>query len=131
METTCLKRLEEKKKRDAEQKQKEEQQKLAEAEKRKAKEAAVMEATVVFPTMEVETSDPLINSHLADMMQGGVEDNVADDGKAQCSPAKSKQKRLPSRGWWHPNLQSIPRPRVSPRVSTLTNIPTRELLLRP
>ena len=92
LETTSLKRLAEKMKRGAEQKQEEEQRKLAKAEKRKAEEAAVMEATVVSPTVEVDTVDPLINSHLADMMQGGAEDDAADDGKDQRFPVKSKQK---------------------------------------
>ena len=42
--------------------------------------------------MEVDTADPLINSHPADMMQGGAEGDAVDDGKDQRSPTKSKQK---------------------------------------
>jgi hypothetical protein len=70
IENTRLKCLEEKKKRDAERKQEEEQQKLAKAEKHKAKEVADAEAMVVSPMnqMEADAADPLINSHLADMM---------------------------------------------------------------
>ena len=31
-------------------------------------------------------------AHLANMMQGGADDEVAEDEKEQCSPIKSKQK---------------------------------------
>ncbi len=57
---------------DAERKQEEEQWKLAKAEKCKAKEVVGAEAMVVSPTnqMEADAADPLINSHLANMMQG-------------------------------------------------------------
>ncbi len=50
--------------------------------------------TVVSPTiqMEADAADPLINSHLADIMQGVAEEDAADDGEDQRSPAKSKQK---------------------------------------
>ncbi len=53
------------------------------------------EATVVSPMnqMEADVADPLINSHLADMMQEVAEDDAADDGEDQRSPAKSKQKK--------------------------------------
>jgi hypothetical protein len=52
---------------------------------------------VVSPTnqMEEDRADPSINSHLMDMMQGGAEDNAAGDGEEQCSPAKSKQQKIP------------------------------------
>jgi hypothetical protein len=94
LENTRLKRLEEKKKRDAERKQEEEQQKLAKAEKCKDEEVADAEVTVVSPMiqMEADVADPLINSHLADMMQGVAEEDAADDGECQQSPTKSKQK---------------------------------------
>jgi hypothetical protein len=51
---------------------------------------------VVSPTtqMEEERADPSINSHLMDMMQGGMEEYAADDGEEQCSPTKSKQKKI-------------------------------------
>ncbi len=51
------------------------------------------EVVVVSPTiqMEADALDPLINSHLADMMQGVAEEDAADDGEDQRSPAKSKQ----------------------------------------
>jgi hypothetical protein len=42
--------------------------------------------------IEADAADPLINSHLADMMQGVAEEDAADDGEDQHSPAKSKQK---------------------------------------
>jgi hypothetical protein len=94
LEQTRLKRLEEKKKRDAECKQEEELRKIAEAEQRKAEEAVPAEAMVVSPMtqMEEEKADPSINSHLMDMMQGGTVDDATDDGEEQHSPAKSKQK---------------------------------------
>jgi hypothetical protein len=44
--------------------------------------------------MEADTADPFINSHLADMMQGVGEEDAADDGEDQRSPAKSKQKDI-------------------------------------
>jgi hypothetical protein len=96
MEQTRLKQLEEKKKQDAERKQEEELRKIAKEEQRKAEEAAPAEATVVSPTtqMEEDRADPSINSHLMDMMQGGMEDDAADDGEEQHSPAKSKQKKI-------------------------------------
>ncbi len=49
---------------------------------------------MVSPTnqIEVDAADPLINSHLVDMMQGVVEEGAADDGEDQLFPAKSKQK---------------------------------------
>jgi hypothetical protein len=60
----------------------------------KAKEVADAEARVVSPInqMEVDAMNPLTNSHLTDMMQGVAEDDAADDGEDQCSPAKSTQK---------------------------------------
>jgi hypothetical protein len=94
LENTHLKRLEEKKKRDAEIKQVEEQQKLTKAKKHKDKEVADAEVMVVSPTiqMEADAADLLVNSHLKDMMQGVAEEDAADDGEDQHSPAKSKQK---------------------------------------
>jgi hypothetical protein len=51
---------------------------------------------VVSPTtqMKEDRADPSINSHLMDMMQGVTEDDVADDGEEQRSPAKSKRKKI-------------------------------------
>jgi hypothetical protein len=43
--------------------------------------------------MEADAADPLINSHLVDMMQGVAEEDAADDGEDQHSPAKSKQNK--------------------------------------
>jgi hypothetical protein len=96
MGQTRLKRLEEKKKQDAECKQEEELRKIAKAEQCKVEEAAPVEDTVVSPMtqMEEDRADPSINSHLMDMMQGGTEDNTAGDGVEQRSPAKSKQKKI-------------------------------------
>ena len=96
MEKGQLKRLEEKKKRDAERKQEEELRKIAETEQRKLEELRIAEATVVSPTtqMEAHRVDPSINSHLSNMMQGGSNDNTADDEEEQRSPVKSKQKKI-------------------------------------
>jgi hypothetical protein len=127
MEQTRLKQLEEKKKRDAERKQEEKLWKIAKAEQHKAEEAAPSKAMVVSPTtqMEEEKAGPSINSHLMDMMQGGTVDNAADDGEEQRSPAKSKQKKLPSRKHWRPSLQLNPRARAQKQASTSTSISTR------
>jgi hypothetical protein len=96
MEKGQLKRLEEKKKRDAERKQEEELRKIAETEQRKLDELRIAEATVVSPTtqMEADRVDPSINSYLLNMMQGGSDDNAADDEEEQRSPVKSKQKKI-------------------------------------
>ncbi len=126
MEQIRLKQLEEKKKRDAELKQEEELRKIAEVEQHKAEEAVPAEAMVVSPTtqMEEDRADPSINSHLMDMMQGGTEDDAADDGEEQHSPAKSKR-RLPLWKQQHPSLQLNPRSRAQKQASTSTNISTR------
>jgi hypothetical protein len=81
MEKGTLKRLEEKKKWDAERKQEEELRKNAEAEQRKLQVLTIAEATVVSPPtqMEEDRADPSINSHLLDMMQGGSEEDAAGD----------------------------------------------------
>jgi hypothetical protein len=124
LENTRLKRLEGKKKRDAERKQEEEQRKLAEVENRKDKEVADTEVTVVSP----DAADPLINSHLVDMMQGDEEEDAADDGENQRSPAKSKQKSstfaeaMASKPTIQPTAKSVE------RALTPINIPTRESL---
>ena len=96
MEKGTLKRLEEKKKRDAERKQEEELRKNAEAEQRKLQVLTIAEATVVSPPtqMEEDRADPSINSHLSDMIQGGSEEDAAGDEGEQRSPAKSKQKKF-------------------------------------
>jgi hypothetical protein len=94
MEKGQLKRLEEKKQRDAERKQEEELRKNAEAEQRKLQVSTIAEATVVSPPtqMEEDRADPSINSHLLDMMQGGSEEDTAEDEGEQRSLVKSKQK---------------------------------------
>ena len=54
------------------------------------------ESTVVSPLiqMEEDRADPSIDSHLSDMMQGGFEEEAADDEGEHHSPAKSKQKKI-------------------------------------
>jgi hypothetical protein len=96
MEKGKLKRLEEKKTWDAERKQEEELRKKAEAEQRKLHTSMIAESTVVSPPtqMEEDRADPSINSHLSDMMQGGSDEDAAGDEEEQCSPAKSKQKKI-------------------------------------
>jgi hypothetical protein len=91
-----LKRLEEKKARDAERMQEEELQKKAEDEQRKLQASMVTESTVVSPPtqMEEDRADPSINSHLSDMMQGGSEEDAAGNKEEQRSPEKSKQKKI-------------------------------------
>jgi hypothetical protein len=44
--------------------------------------------------MEEDRADPSINSHLSDMMQGGSEEDAAEDKGEQRSPVKSKQKEI-------------------------------------
>jgi hypothetical protein len=97
MEKGQLKRLEEKKKREAERKQEEDLWKIAKAEQRKLHASMIKEATVVSPPsqMEEDRADPSINSHLMDMMQGSSEEGAAEDeGDKQRSPVKSKQKKI-------------------------------------
>ena len=81
MEKAQLKRLEEKKQRDAERKQEEELGKKAEAEQHKLQVLSIAEATVVSPPtqMEEDRADPSINSHFSDMMQGGSKEDAAED----------------------------------------------------
>ena len=96
MEKAQLKRLEEKKQRDAERKQEEELWKKAEAEQHKLQVSTIAKTTVVPPPtqMEEDRADPSINSHLLDMMQGGSEEDTAEDEGEQRSPVKSKQKKI-------------------------------------
>jgi hypothetical protein len=97
MEKGQLKRSEEKKKRDAERKQEEDLRKIAKAEQRKLKASTIEEATVVSPPSQMgeDRADPSINFHLMDMMQGSSEEGAAEDeGDEQCSPVKSKQKKI-------------------------------------
>ena len=91
MEKEQLKRLEEKKQRDAVRKQEEELRKNDEAEQRKLQVSTIAEATVVsLPTqMEEDRADQSINSHLLNMMQGGSEEDAAEDKGEQRSPVKS------------------------------------------
>ena len=88
MEKAQLKRLEEKKQQNAERKQEEELWKKAEAEQRKLQVLTTAETMVVSPPtqMEEDRADPSINSHLSDMMQGGSEENAAEDKGEQRSP---------------------------------------------
>jgi hypothetical protein len=96
MEKGQLKRLEEKKKREAERKQEEDLWKIAKAEQRKLHASMIEEAMVVSPpSLEEDRADPSINSHLMDMMQGSSEEGAAEDeGDKQRSPVKSKQKKI-------------------------------------
>jgi len=97
MEKGQLKRLEEKKKREAERKQEEDLWKIAKAEQHKLHASMIEEATVVSPPSQIEEdrADPSINSHLMDMMQGSSKEGAAEDkGDEQCSPVKSKQKKI-------------------------------------
>jgi len=96
MEKAQLKRLEEKKQWNTERKQEEELRKKAEAEQRKLQVSTIAETTVVSPPtqMEGDRADPSINSHLLDMMQGGSEEDAAEDKGEQRSSVKSKQKKI-------------------------------------
>ena len=68
----------------------------SEAEQRKLQVLTIAKTTVVSPPtqMEEDRADPSINSHLSDMMQGGSEEDTAEDEGEQRSPVKSKQKKI-------------------------------------
>ncbi len=100
---------------------------------RKAKEVADAEATVVSPTnqIEVDATDPLINSHLVDMVQGVAEEDAAVD---HLRPTTDKAVKMycyisPPKMYWYTLGQTVVA--LAHRYRQTTNNVDRELTKLP